>query len=98
MRLALAATRKTSITAPVFSLPNQPERLVVPQPALDDMAATASTTKTVSVELSPRLTLTLWPNTLSAAVSPVPLDPDQPPKRTDFPSDFPPDPYLEALG
>ncbi|MFD8646562.1 helix-turn-helix domain-containing protein [Streptomyces mirabilis] len=81
LRLARPANRKVPLPVPTFTLPNHPERLVVPQHALDELQAAAPISKPLTVELSTRLTLTLWSNSLSAAVTPAPLDPDQFPKQ-----------------
>ncbi|MET7888997.1 helix-turn-helix domain-containing protein [Streptomyces avermitilis] len=81
LRLARVASRKAPLGAPTFVLSSRAERLVVPQPALEALQKTTSTAKAITVELSPRLVLTLWPNSLSAAVSTAPLDVDQLPKQ-----------------
>ncbi|MFC8129380.1 helix-turn-helix transcriptional regulator [Streptomyces sp. NPDC057302] len=60
-----------------FSLPNHPERLVVPSPALEMLRSVAGATKgSVAVDLSPRMRLTVGLNSLTAAppAAPVELD------------------------
>lgn len=83
VRPTRGAGRKAA-TLPGFTLPNRNERLVVPQPALEELQA--SSTKPTIVELSPRLVLTIWSSSL--AVGPASLDVDTLPKQTSFLDDL----------
>ncbi|MER6560191.1 helix-turn-helix transcriptional regulator [Streptomyces sp. NPDC001027] len=76
--------RKTPIQAS-FTLPARSERLVIPQPALEELQP--SSTKPNIVELGPRLVLTVWQNSLT--VGPASPDTDALlPKQPNSPDDL----------
>jgi hypothetical protein len=68
-----------------FSLPNRPERLVMPQPSLELLRSPATSANAfLSVDLSPQFRLALGPNHIWAVTTVAPMEFDRPHGPLDF--------------